>query len=340
MGLSLRVVPYLLAVTALLIPEHALGKQSARPMRSLVAREMLRLYLRSGQTTPYEGEQITQTFGAAPTETRQIVKRAGRGRLRIEYLSPPHRKGEILLMLGSRFFHYVPEPRPRLVESETAPLDGGEQVRQLLDDVRVGRVQVACIGEQTVAGREARILDVRSGNQRSYRRLWLDTQTGVRLKHETISGDGRLMATAYFTRISYWPALDFREFRPESLPQAPVEFQVPASPPLDSLEKAEQQAGFPIKRPAVPPGYQLQGIWVMGTPGARSVLLRYSDGVNTFLLTQRPVPPLLRRAGIPNMAGTVARRRGSATWVAADRVYVLFGHLSPYDFATLRRSLR
>jgi len=338
--LPLRMFPALLAACGLILPHSAVGKQSARPRAALAAREMLRLYLRSGQAIPYEGEQVTQTFGSGPTETRQIVKRAGRGRLRIEYLYPPHQKGEVLLMVGHRLLHYLPRPRPRVIESEVTPLEGGEQARQLLEQVRQGRVRVACVGIQTLAGKEACILEIRSGNTWSFRRLWLDKDTGVRLKHETISADGRVLATSYFTRISYWPALDGREFRPDSIPPAPVTFQLPATPPLDSLEKAEQQAGFAIKRPALPPRYELRGIWVMGTPGARSVLLRYSDGVNTILLTQRPVLPALGRNAFRTLVGAVARRRGSAAWVGADRLYVLFGHLPPPAFQAVRRSLR
>jgi outer membrane lipoprotein-sorting protein len=295
-------------------------------------------FLRSGHTTPYIAEQTTRTFDGGLAESTQVLKHAGPRRQRIEYLAPPRLAGEVILIAGPRLLHYRPRPRPRILEGDTDIADLAERAKELLASLAAGRVRVALVGGQIVAGRNTDILEIRSGPAAPFKRLWIDRETGVRLKHETVDQAGAVIVSSYFTKITYGPQLDPDDFRPDRLPPAPVEAQIPSSPPLESVAEAQRLVGFLVRVPALPPRFRLKGLWATGGPAAKGVLLQYTDGVNTVVLGQRRLP---RTGAAPRVAdGAVRSRRGVAFWVSGDKVYTLFANVRPEVLRRIVESLR
>lgn len=306
----------------------------------MTARHVLQLYLTQGQSTPYEATQVTQTFGPSPTESAQVVRRAGRLRQRVDYLAPSDQKGEVLLRIGRRLVHYVPGPPPRRVEAEASEHEAIEEVRDLLESVRTGRIRVKLVGQQMVAGRKAYILELRTEPQLPYRRLWIDSETGIRLRQERLDADGRVIAMAYLTSLTLSPRFKPRTFDPRALPGSEIGVTVPARRSFVSIAEAEREAGFSVKLPRVSQGFELDGIWVLGRGQDRTVLLRYRDGVNTFFLSQRP----LRTGARPKVERIVNKRggipAGAQLWVSGDRLFMLLGHPDPRTRRLVRESLK
>jgi len=307
------------------------------------ARQIIGLYLRRGARQPHAGEQTTRLLRGRVHESQQIVKYAGPGRLRIEYLSPPALRGSILLLNGGRLFNYRPAENKILVGS--APLEEFQnRARELMKGVRDQRISVRVVGTQVVAGQSAAIVEIRAVRGGAFfKRFWIDEKTGVRLKNEDLDPQGNVISTSYFTKIDYAPVFDPQEFRPAALPNVPHEALLPPSPPLASVQEAQQRAGFSIREPSLPAGFHFNGAWVVpGPPGSQTVILRYTDGVNAFTLFQHPGRPhggpLLR----PGLKGALRPllRNGVAHWVSDDRAFTLLGNLKPENARQIVDSLR
>jgi len=309
-----------------------------RLVRAPRARQALQRFLRSGQTTPYVAEQTTRTFDGGMAESRQILKHAGPRRQRIEYVAPPRLAGEVILIAGPRLLHYRPRPRPRIIEGDAGVADLADRARDLLASLAAGKVRIALVGSEVVAGRDTDIVEVRPGPGAPFKRLWIDRETGVRLKHETVDPTGAVIVSSYFTKVTYEPVFGPGDFLPDRLPPAPIEAHIPSSPPLGSVAEAQRLAGYTVRVPNLPPRFVLEGVWATGPAGGRGVLLRFTDGVNTVVLGQRRLP----RLGTPPSPAdsSVRSRRGVAYWVSGDRVYTLFANVRPEVLRRIVASLR
>lgn len=303
-------------------------------------RALMRRFLLSGQRIPYYAEQTTRIIGARALESRQVVKHGGVMRERIEYLSPARLRGEVMLVNGDGLWHYRPLPEPRISHGIAHRDAVADMARDLLAAVRAKRVSVRLVGTEVVADRAAAVLELRGREAGPYKRIWLDEATGVRLRNEAFSSAGVMLSTSYFTRIDYSVRYSPGEFTPASLPSAPVDAAVPASPPLASVAEAQIGTSFSIREPSLPVRYSLKGVWVSGTGRKRSVILRYSDGVNALLLVQRHLADQASRRVGPPASTTPQRRWGVAYWVSDDMVYTLTGTVRPEIMRRIVESLR
>jgi len=315
------------------------SQRSDGQIAQAVARKMLKLYLTSGRTTPYVAEQVTQTFGPDGQRSRQIVKHGGPRRHRIEYLEPPEIRGQVLLIAGNRALHYFPLPEPRIVEQDMLSMPEAED-QGLLSDVRAGRVKATSMGSQLIAGRMSGIVEIHPAGNAPFKRLWIDSQTGVRLKQESVGLGGSVLALSVLTRIDYHPNFHGNEFTPSSFPASARTARITSTPPLASLAEAEKYAGFAIKTPDLPRRFSQAGVWVSGTGRNRQVVLRYTDGVSTLLFAQRLLPNQKPLAAKPPRPLPRHSRRGVVVWTSDDRVYVLIGNVTPALLKRIVNSLR
>jgi hypothetical protein len=307
------------------------------------ARECLNLFLRNGQRQPFIGEQITRLLQGRVQESVQIVKRLGLGRERIEYLQPPRLRGEIILIHSGRLLKYVPSQN-RILEGPVLMDEFQHRAREMAQGIRQGRIMLRVVGTELVAGQSASIIEVRAARRKAFfRRMWIDEKTGVRLKYENLNPQGSVVATTFFTKIDYNAVLDPKEFLPESLPDVPRAPLLPPTPPLASVSAAQQQVDYTIRQPAVPEGFRLDGVWVLGGKGpGQTTILRYTDGVNTFALFQHPKPMEGSRfSGRFRPAMRFLRiQPGAAQWMTEDRVFILVGSLRKETIQSIVASLR
>ncbi|HSV73228.1 MAG TPA: sigma-E factor regulatory protein RseB domain-containing protein [Chthonomonadales bacterium] len=301
---------------------------------------LLLRYLREGLRRPFVAHETTRLLQGQVRESQQIVKQAGLGAMRVEYQSPPAMRGEVLLILGRRMLRYV--PAEGVVHESRAPETGVlGRAGALVEGLRSGAVRARVVGREEVAGRNAAIVEVRgAGREGFFKRLWIDTQSGVRMKIEDVDPSGVVVSTSYFTRIDLDPVLDAGEFRPGSLSRREARPRPLRTRPLASVAEAQQRVGYAIREPSLPPGYRLVGVWVAPAPvGRQAVILRYTDGVSTFTLSQHPAPARWGSRGA-DQAPRPRDDRGAIRWVSGGRVFILVGNLSPHAVDRIIASLR
>jgi outer membrane lipoprotein-sorting protein len=179
----------------------------AAPLWAQDARDVLLHSLERERAAAYEGLQTTTiTDGGKTRRTEQVVKRRPPGKLRIEYLSPPRLKGELVVDDGDRYRHYI--PALRVMEDGPSRLQRAMQRHQAhLQSLREGRTPVALQGEETLLGRKVDVVTVTPTRpERPTRTLWLDRETGVALKVEEKRHGGRTSVTT-FEQIRFNPIL-------------------------------------------------------------------------------------------------------------------------------------
>jgi hypothetical protein len=322
----------LLAATA---PATALGQrgqETPQDRASVRGRVLLQLLMTRGQAASYMGEQTTRLLDGAIPESRQIVKHAGPGRDRIEFLTPPRVQGDVILDIRGRRFHLRMRPVPRVVSSEVPPDMNIGQARALVAAVRAGKVTVRHVGFDRIAGRIADIVEIKPLADAPYKRIWVDRASGVRLKHETVDSSGSVIASSFFTKIEMNPSLDASDFDPASLTaRAPGALPANAES-VATLAEAQARVSFRIREPSMPPPYRLTRIWLVGAGRDRGVTTTYSDGVNTLTLSQRRQTTVAVKGGQKPLI-----RPGAARWVADGVVYTLVG---PVRRPVLERILR
>ena len=302
------------------------------------ARRLVLLYLRRGIRQPYTGEEITRLLQGRVVESRQTVTYGGPGRVRMEYISPPSMKGEILLVTGGRIYQYRPY-RGEILDGVASYGELVERVKEIAEGLRSGRISARVVGDELVAGIWTTIVEIHSvrGNE-WFLRFWIDPKTGVRLRFMRLDAQGRAVAETTFASITYLQAADPHLFSPASLPSVPHVPRLPNTPPLPTVEAAQAQVAYAIRVPVLPGGYHLSGVWVVPDPfGRKTTILRFTDGVNNLALFETPLPPGRGRAAV---APRIRPRLGLAHWMAGGLAFTLIGHLEPVAYRQIADSLR
>ncbi|MEP6756182.1 MAG: sigma-E factor regulatory protein RseB domain-containing protein [Chthonomonadales bacterium] len=286
------------------------------------ARQILTLFLREGAKKPYSAEQTTRLLSGMVQESTQIVTHGGLGRERIEFTGPPNMKGEVVLVIAGRVFNYKPSAN-RIFEGVASPEVFQEKANQFFQQVRTGKLRLGIRGQEMIAGQSATIVEILGEN--GGKRLWIDENTGVRLRYEEMNSQGSVVQTSYFNRIDYTTAPDPKEFRPDSLPNVPHEAEFPKSAPLASVQSAQPLVNFQLHEPTPPSGYHLSGVWVVAPSKDRQVaILRYTDGVRTFAIFQQALPVKAKPGKLPT---SIRHNNGVSHWTSMDSVFTLIGNL-------------
>jgi outer membrane lipoprotein-sorting protein len=293
------------------------------------ARQLLALYLRNGIRQQFIGVQTTTLYGPRALESQQTWTQAGAGRKRIEYLSPPPVKGEILVVNGQRMLKYRPSTN-RIYIGPTFGTEGQTRADELLAASDINKNPMRITGQESIAGRAASILEIIFPRLKMRKRLWIDEETGVRLKIEDSTADGQLVSSTTFTKIDYAAPVNAGLFMPKGLPQAPIEPMVPTHAALPSASAAIEGAGFAVREPNVPPGFRLDGAWLNELRNGRnSVALRYTNGLATFVLWQINAPS---RPGAAPTSSTTSAVRGDRLfkqWQSGGIQFILIGNVRP-----------
>jgi negative regulator of sigma E activity len=300
------------------------------------ARQIMTLYLREGQKQPYVAEQTTRLLNGRVQESQLAVRHGGPGRERMEFLSPPNMKGEIILQTNGHLFNYKPAEK-RIYEGAASSEVFQTRVRQFMEDLRSGKVNVKVVGDEIVAGQNATIVEIRA--EAGGKRLWIDNKTGVRLRTEELNAQGSVVQTSYFTKIEYLTAPEPRDFQPNTLPNVPHEAVFPNGPPLPNVQAAQSRVLYTIREPAMPAGFRISGVWLVDPGiGRQTTVLRYTDGVRSFALFEQPLPPKLENKG--KFMGKVHHHNGVAHWSSENLVFTLIGNLRADTVDQIVDSLR
>jgi outer membrane lipoprotein-sorting protein len=242
----------------------------------------------SPQIVDYEGTKVLSILRGRLMETTTVnVAHKRPGRTRFEFLSPDDVAGRVVVDDGLKTTHYEPRLNIAFVGPTMAvPQDAA--VRLPAD-----RYRVRLLGAEEVIGRQAVVLSLWPQGGRRERRLWIDRLTGVALRTEERDPDEGLVATAYFTRISFGLNLPGALFTLRLPAGARVVTQEAPGMPLLTLPALEQRVGFKIPVPETLPGaFTLRGGVPVRDGPVIAAHLRYSDGVRALALFVAPASRL------------------------------------------------
>ena len=144
--------------------------------------------------------------GRPEVETELLIRRAGSGRTRVDFLAPEKDKGKALLQVGSETWLFLPRTgRVIEVPAKRSPLAGGV----LFEDLFPG-------GESETAGATVEATDeafvlttqtVRSGGRKrrsGTSKIYFDRSTLLPMRREVYASSGRLLKTVRIEKLGDW----------------------------------------------------------------------------------------------------------------------------------------
>jgi len=135
--------------------------------------------------------------GRPDTEVQLLIRRRGRNRTRIDFLSPPKDEGKVLLQIGEETWLYLPRT-DRFVEvpARRNPLAGGV----LFEDVFPGRPELS--GAVVEELDDGFVLVTRAS------RIYFDRTTLLPVRREAYGSSGRLLKTVHIDETRKWQGVE------------------------------------------------------------------------------------------------------------------------------------
>ncbi len=298
---SIAAVCLTVLLSAAPVWRHAAAQTDAtRLLGGVTVEQVVRHALLAAKTVDYEGTKVLSVLRGPLMETVTVSEAHKRpNRTRLEFLSPEGVAGRIVVDDGVQTWHY--EPRLHTViqgPSLGAPVETPPD----RSDRWLARHAVRLLGMEEVIGRQTVVLSAQPREGRGERRLWIDRTTGIALRSEDRDPTDGLVATTYFTRISFGLNVPAALFQPRIPAGARVISPVEPSRQLTTVSALEGAVGFRIAVPeTLPGGFILQGGEPLAGGPVVAAHLRYSDGARVLALFVAPA----RRMGAPGRGAVV-----------------------------------
>lgn len=310
------------------------------PASASDAQNLLRQMLQAERSLALTGNQITTILrGGREITSEQRVMRKGSHALRLEYIRPASLEGEQIVDDGHLFQRYIPATNTLEVSPSRIQRLGG-RTRQVMEQIARGDISVQAVGQEIIAGRLCRIIEVAPNGptRATRRRFWIDPANGAQLRIDQYNAGGQRISTSYYTNITYSPTFAPDAFHAPKTPGTVHTVTPQVGTPLHTVAQAQAQAGFTILQPSyLPPGFRFQSASLSDYRKKKLVALRYVNGLNVFSLFETPRPPNARPAP-PKRARRA--RNGVLTAEQGDVRLVLIGSLSDDDMERVLSSVR
>ncbi|MGQ9486812.1 MAG: sigma-E factor regulatory protein RseB domain-containing protein [Armatimonadota bacterium] len=299
--------------------------------------EWLERMERAERTIALDGVRVTQFFLPVPLPpVHERVQRAG-VRYRVEYLQPPPRRGEVLIDDGIRRFHYIPSLKQvRVLRSDQPQMLRRRQ--DLLQRLRRREMLLTVRGIESVAGREAVLLETRTPQGNLIRRWWIDREYGVILRMEELTPRGEVRLRSEYVRLTLPASISPQRFVPHFPAQVKKQDMLPPSQVFASVQEAQLLVPFAIRQPQeLPKGFRLVEVRVRMVGMRPLVSLHYTDDSSSLVLFQTRLPLRANGPFLKSLAPLAARVEA---WRNGDVNMVLVGDAPTEVFEQMRKELR
>ena len=270
---------------------HLAHPLKVRPPQTPTAESLFVKVLQADSLFPYKGRQIT-TYWRTGRASEVLVFHRPQDDQRIQFLNPENARGRLLVSDGIQQWDY--EPHPKLLRHRRlspGALDDDDLLSYTL--LRVNYLLAVDPHPRTIADRKTYLVTIkRPHGQTLARRFWIDSGSGLILKREIYSEDGKLIVTTGFSDITYHPVLTPSLFSLSGLAKTMPVLELPTAETAVPLSTLSSQLAGKASAPAALGGYRLVGATTTKI-GLRPVLhLRYSDGLNLVsVFEQRRTQP-------------------------------------------------
>jgi hypothetical protein len=241
---------------------------------------LLRQYLEKEEKTSYMGKQIHILYTPKGYHKFEvIVKHDSSDKTRLEFLSPPFFSGYVMVW-DEEGGAVIPPRRGRMPFHHPLP------PRYLMDiqlDLIWKNAKVTQLGEEKIVGRKASVFLIKPAYVKGgYFKLWVDKETGIRLRTERYSPSGQLLFSLSFVSLQLNPSFNKREFDIPRIGQKPKNY---------SKEELERLLRFrPLFPTFIPPGYKIVHQRPFFTRKQKGVLIHLTDGLNPITILETPTP--------------------------------------------------
>ena len=287
----------------------------------------------------FSAQEETWIAQGGGVTSRQMIKGDTRGNVIRYYQSPGFLQGDVMLTGPGKYLYYRAATKTL---TEVPPKDGQEDERdkRIVEGINKRIFVARRTGNETVAGVNATIVLVTPVNpqQPGYAKFWIDPVTHIKLKIEIANSGNSKISASELSNLVVGAAANVtpRDFQPEQFGRG-VAKQVQRQR-VATIQEAQSQLQFtPLQVGTLPMGYRLEGVWVMTGPARVGLLLRYTDGVSFFTLTEHRV-----RAGARPGAGKpdAAVSHWPVPMGNYDVDVVYRGHLPPQQEQAVHDSLQ
>jgi outer membrane lipoprotein-sorting protein len=224
-------------------------------------------------------------------ERLRVVHRAPDDTRR-EYLSSSGKIEQIVVDDNSARLHWEYTPHgQRVVFSPTRHVEPDLWIGQHLDQLQANYV-IRLAGSGPVDGRGARLLMItpRNGHSGPSKQLWAEEQSGLVLRSQLVSSDGRTRVTSELSELRLEKSISSGEFAPpRKAKRETVVYEHVTFLPLPTL--ARQWRLALIVPSALPRGYRFHSARLVRGRREAFVHLCYFDGLNTISLFESPSRP-------------------------------------------------
>lgn len=275
-------------------------------VRDQKAMQLLRRMVEAERRVPYIARE--STIRADGPGAEHVVKFDPKRGVRRE---PADGKGRVFLDDKKQVYRFR-LGKPGDIETDESRFGKlSKRLKELATRLGKRDLSAQIVGQDTIAGRTCDIVEVRASRvpDAPTRRFWIDRDTGLRMRTEEKSAQGKVLSGSYYTSLDLKPVFSRNDFVP---PKA-AERAEGGRGNRDWLGKPRRrfstsaearQAGFSVSEPSyLPPGYVLRQ--VEATESGSHIALRYANGLNALSLT-------LLRDGIPPRVTPLLRPDGSA----------------------------
>jgi outer membrane lipoprotein-sorting protein len=245
---------------------------------SLDSFSLLRQYLEKEKKLSYMGKQMQLVYTPKGyLKFEAIVKQAYPGRTRLEFLSPSPFSGYVMVW-GEEGGAVIPPKGARMPFHRPLP------ERNLTDihlELLSKSAKISLMGEEKVMERKAIVFLIKPAYVKGgYLKLWVDKETGIRLRTERYSPSGQLLFSISLVSLQLKPSFKEEDFRIPSFGEKPRNY---------SLEELKNLLRFrPLIPSYIPPGYKIvhQRPFFMGK--RRGILIHLTDGLNPITILEAP----------------------------------------------------
>lgn len=254
-----------------LFPFLALSLQPLSQLRQLLEKE---------KSTRWMGRQLySLTTRRGVLKIEAIVKSANSDKTRLEFIAPSPFAGYVMIWKEESGV-IIPPRGKRMPLPRFAP---AEDMRGLHIELLSKSAKVSLKGEEKLLGRTAKVFLIEPAYVKGgYLKLWIDKETGIRLKTERYSPQGKLVSMVYLLSLQLNPPLKEKEF---AVPKYAIDSQ------NYSPKKLQHILGFRVLLPSyLPPGYTVLHIRPLLVGKQRAVTIHLTDGLNPITIMEVPHP--------------------------------------------------
>jgi hypothetical protein len=230
----------------------------------------------------------------------------------------------------------------KLIERESGLV---EQRKRLLDALgRIGRqLQVSLQGQDTVASRTADILLIQPpiGVTGPSRRLWIDRETGLRLRTEEHDAEGRIVSSAYFLSLELSPSFKDDDFAP-IIASKEITVVKDIKRKFATFDEAAKSNIFPKQPSWLPMGFTLRSI--IATQNGSWTTTRWGNDLTVLSLLQArgKLPQAIKKQLSGAESGLFVSQKGDKNyaWANTESYFVLIGNLPEDQLKRIAESVK